>query len=168
MMKRPSVFIFSGIVTGIALIGFSAAACPKPMIVWNASLSVPVGLYRVASGIPKLGDLVLVRTPDAVKTLANERRYLPASVPLVKRIAAVSGDAVCISNLSVFINGKRIVRQLNTDRAGRTLPHWKGCRRLARDEFFLLGNAPDSFDSRYFGPVKKTRVIGRLVPLWTR
>jgi type IV secretory pathway protease TraF len=48
------------------------------------------------------------------------------------------------------------------------LPHWDGCRTLQADELFLLMAAvPDSFDSRYFGPVSLSAVIGRLVPLWT-
>lgn len=167
-MKTSSVSILAIAITSIGLIGSSTVAHPRPAIIWNASASVPVGLYRVASGIPKLGDLVLVRTPDFLRTLADKRHYLPSGVPLVKRVAAISGDVVCASNLTVFINGKQVVRQLKADHAGRPLPHWKACQKLAPDEFFLLAEAPDSFDSRYFGPVKNVHIIGRLVPLWTR
>lgn len=167
MIKRASVPVVVAAAVGIALIGFSAVAQPKPIVVWNASASVPVGLYSIISGIPKLGHLVLVRTPDSVKTLADKRRYLPPSVPLVKRISAVSGDVVCAINRTVAINGTKVAFQLKADRAGRRLPRWNGCQRLKRDEYFLLGSAPDSFDSRYFGPVKNVCIIGRLVPLWT-
>ena len=166
-MKIFPVSILSTAIIGLGLVGFSIVAQPKPMVVWNASASVPVGLYRVASGVPKLGALVLVCTPDSVKILADERHYLPSNVPLVKHIAAVSGDVVCSSNWTVFINGKKAVHQLKSDRTGRSLTRWSGCRRLGQDEYFLLGSAPDSFDSGYFGPVKNVRVIGRLVPLWT-
>jgi conjugative transfer signal peptidase TraF len=167
-MKVSSVSTLAIAIMGIGLVGFSIVAHPRPAIIWNASASVPVGLYRVTSGLPRRSDLVLVRTPDFVMALADKRHYLPSGVPLVKRIAAVEGDLVCASKGVVAINGVKAVRQLITDRAGRLLPRWKGCQKLVWDEFFLLAEAPDSFDSRYFGPVKNTRVIGRLVPLWTR
>ncbi|MDD4616377.1 MAG: conjugative transfer signal peptidase TraF [Alphaproteobacteria bacterium] len=167
MMRKASVPIFVAALTGAALIGFSAGVRPTPIVIWNASASVPVGFYRVVSGAPKRGDFVLVRTPESPAKLAYERGYLPVGVPLVKHLAAIAGDYVCISNSTVQINGAAVARQLKTDRAGRPLPRWAGCRLLERDELFLLADAPDSFDSRYFGPVKSDRLIGRLVPLWT-
>jgi len=167
VMQKPSVFMLATAITGIALVGFGAALHRMPILVWNASASVPIGLYRVISGAPKRDDFVLVRTPDSVKMLADERGYLPVGVPLVKHIAAVVGDDVCALNLAVTINEKVVARQLESDRAGRPLPHWNGCRKLDQDEYFLLTEAADSFDSRYFGPVARANIIGRLVPLWT-
>jgi len=153
-------------VVGVALIVFSIALRPMPLVVWNASASVPVGLYVRASGTIKRGDFALVRTPDAAAMLAAERGYLPVGVPLVKHIAAVAGDDVCVLNLAVSVNGKTVAHQLSADRAGRSLPRWNGCRRLNQGEYLLLADAPDSFDSRYFGPVPSANIIGRLVPLW--
>jgi len=54
------------------------------------------------------------------------------------------------------------------DREGRPLPAWQGCRPLAPGEVFLLmANIPASFDGRYFGPIPRAAIIGRLVPLCT-
>lgn len=153
--------------TGIALIVLPAVIRPVPALVWNASASVPVGLYLSVSGTPQRGDFVLVRTPERLEKLATERGYLPAGVPLVKRVAAMEGDHVCAHESTVSINGKTVARQRETDRAGRNLPRWSECRTLGYDEVFLLTDAPDSFDSRYFGPVNSTAMIGRLEPLWT-
>ena len=48
------------------------------------------------------------------------------------------------------------------------LPRWQGCRRLGADELFLIAtDSAASFDSRYFGPVTRDRVIGRALPVWT-
>lgn len=165
-MKRPAILPLAATLVGIALVGFSAIAHPQPHLVWNASASTPIGLYRVVSGRPERGDFVLVRIPKSIEKLAAIRGYLPAGVPLIKRIAAVAGDDVCAFDGAIMVNGDIVARQRKADRAGRFLPRWNGCRELVQGELFLLGDTPDSFDSRYLGPVTSARVIGRLVPLW--
>ncbi len=165
-MKRPALLPLAATLAGIALVGFSAIAHTQPRLVWNASASAPIGLYRVISGAPERGDVVLVRIPQSTEKLAVMRGYLPAGVPLIKRIAAVAGDDVCAFNGAIIVNGEVAARQRKVDRAGRSLPRWDECRELVQGEFFLLTHAPDSFDSRYFGPVTSARVIGRLAPLW--
>jgi conjugative transfer signal peptidase TraF len=181
MSRRPSIYLTSTrlrrirgrkviaiAAIGFSLIGITAFAEPSPWLVWNASASAPVGLYRVTSEAPARGDLVLVRAPDAIVGLAAERGYLPRSVPLVKRLAALPGEHVCAFNEAIIIGGEIAARRLATDRQGRALPWWNECRTLSADEFFLLnGEVPRSFDSRYFGPVPTKNIIGRLVPLWT-
>ena len=153
---------------GLAAIGFAALAGPVPRVVWNASASAPLGLYWVNDATPSRGDLVLAEPPGEARRLAAERGYLPEGVPLVKRLAALSGDIVCAVDDTVFVNGRSVARRLAHDGRGRPLPRWTGCRMLAGDELFLLmENVPDSFDGRYFGPTRGTTVLGRLVPLWT-
>ena len=45
---------------------------------------------------------------------------------------------------------------------------WAQCRQLVVDELFLLNvTNPASFDSRYFGPIDASFVVGRAVALWT-
>ncbi|MGV2480562.1 UNVERIFIED_CONTAM: S26 family signal peptidase, partial [Salmonella enterica subsp. enterica serovar Weltevreden] len=47
------------------------------------------------------------------------------------------------------------------------LPSWQQCRRLESGELFLLSvTNPASFDSRYFGPVSASAVIGVAHPVW--
>ena len=46
------------------------------------------------------------------------------------------------------------------DRNDVVLPIWRGCRPLAENEVFLLGDTPTSLDSRYFGPVSVARIEG--------
>ncbi|WP_231858568.1 S26 family signal peptidase [Thalassospira xiamenensis] len=154
-------------VLGIGLIGSSAVHHSTPWLVWNASPSAPVGLYRMISGVPQKGDFVLVRTPKQVSALASSRHYIPANVPLVKRIAATAVDHICAHHRVILINGHAVARQLERDSSGRKMLLWQGCRLLQEGEYFLLmTEVPASFDSRYFGPVMRENLIGRLVPLW--
>jgi len=154
---------------GLGCVGFASLGRPAPELVWNASTSAPIGLYRVLSARPiQRGDMVLARPPASVRTLAAERGYLPVNVPLVKRIVAVGGDLVCAVGDDIFVGGRAVAKRLERDRMGRSLLGWTGCRRLRDGEVFLLmEGVPDSFDGRYFGQVPLSSIIGRLVPLWT-
>jgi conjugative transfer signal peptidase TraF len=165
-MKKAVLPPLAAALFSVALIGMSAIA-RAPLLVWNASASAPIGLYRVTTGAPERGDLVLISPPKPIAKLAAERRYLPAGVPLIKRIAAMGGDDVCVFDGAIIINGKIVARQLERDHAGRHMPRWNECRALTDNEIFLLLTPADSFDSRYFGPVPRAQIIGRLAPLWT-
>ena len=165
-MKKAAILPLAAVLSGIALIGISAIA-RAPLLVWNVSASTPIGLYRVTSGAPERGDLVLIQPSKSIAKLAAERRYLPAGVPLIKRIAAMSGDDVCAFNSVIIINGDVVACPLKVDLKGRPMPRWNKYRTLDADEIFLLLTPAGSFDSRYFGPVPRARITGRLAPLWT-
>ncbi len=142
---------------------------PSYQIRYNASASAPLGWYLI---IPpqdvSVGAFVLARLPIAAAVLANQRRYLPQSVPILKRVAATRGEAICAVADGITIDHELVARALTRDSKGRPLQHWMGCRRLADDEFFLLNtDNVASFDSRYFGPVRRVAVIGKAIPLWT-
>jgi conjugative transfer signal peptidase TraF len=152
---------------GLCLVG-GETIMGGSLLVWNASASAPIGLYALAGREAGRGDLALVRTPQSVRTLAATRGYLPANVPMVKRIVAADGDVVCARSSRIVINNKTVATRRTQDQERRLLPSWSGCHKLARDEVFLLmAQVPDSFDGRYFGPVQRASIIGKLVPLWT-
>ena len=154
----------------LVVAGIAALWSPStPVLVWNATASAPVGLYelRQTDSIAR-GDLVLVEAPEDARKLAAKRGYLPAGVPLVKRIAALADDTVCSFGNRIIINGNPVATRLSADTQGRPLPSWHGCYRLKRDQAFLLmAYVPDSFDGRYFGPVRRAAILGTLRPLWT-
>lgn len=161
--------VLAAMTVSVTAIVVAELADPVPVLMWNGSASVPLGLYRVerATTLGR-GDLVLVRPPEEARQLAIERGYLPAGVPLVKRIAARAGDHVCAASGRVTINGAHAAEAMKADRLGRPLTPWIGCRTLERDEFFvLMTSVPASFDSRYFGPIGRAAIVGRVVPLWT-
>lgn len=142
---------------------------PPVLLVWNASASAPIGLYRMRAGEPiRRGDMVVAWTPEPARTLAARRHYLPANVPLVKRVTAASGDLVCAVGKTISINGKPVAVRLGSDGAGRPMPWWSGCRELQRHEYFLLMDSALSFDGRYFGVTRSSDVVGRAEQLWTR
>lgn len=152
----------------IAALAVPAGLPPRPVLVWNATASAPIGLYVIhAAATARIGDMVLARTPASIRVLAATRRYIPSNVPLIKRIAAGPGDTVCARGYSIFINGRQIARRRLTDGRGRALPWWTGCRMLgAGERFLLMAESPNSFDSRYFGPIPLSSILGRATLLW--
>lgn len=156
----------------LALLGCGIAATiavpPRPLLVWNASASAPMGLYRVGrpDGVGK-GDMVIARLSEPYRSLAAKRHYLPSNVPLVKRVAAMPGDRVCARGNLIFVNGKPVTERLKIDARGRAMPWWRGCVRLGVTQFLLLmTDSPASFDGRYFGTSERRDVIGRARLLW--
>lgn len=143
---------------------------PRPLLVWNASASSPLGLYLVAApGDVEAGDMVIAWAPPDARRLGAERYYLPSNVPLVKRVAAVAGDRVCAVGEAIFINGHLETRRRAADGAGRPMPWWTGCEDLRGGDLFLLTpSVPDSFDGRYFGITRAPQVVGKARLLWAR
>jgi len=142
---------------------------PRPLLLWNASASSPVGLYAVMPGrSPSAGEMVIAWPPPNVRHIASVRNYLPARVPLVKPVAAVSGARICASQKAIFVNGRLAALRRVRDPAGRPMPRWSGCERLNTGDLFLLAPGTGSFDGRYFGPTQAGEVIGTARLLWRR
>ena len=159
-------------VCGLAALAWAAFVHPLPRLVYNPSDSVAVGWYRVdprGHGAASLlvGSIVLTRLPADAAALSAQRGYLPARIPLLKRVGAVAPQEVCVLDALVWIDGVPVAAVRSADRLGRPLPSWPQCRRLQAGEIFLLSTTnPASFDSRYFGPVNASAVIGVARPVW--
>ena len=164
------------IATAITASAFAASfvaltvADPFPRVIWNASASAPIGLYRIhPDRDPPTGALVAVTPPARWARWMAGRGYLPEGVPLLKHVAARAGQRVCRIRDMLSVDARLVAVALEHDRRGRSLPVWQGCRTLRAGELLLLNPAhPDSLDGRYFGPLPAAAVIGRATPLYLR
>lgn len=156
------------VVLSVLALVLPACMPPNTRIVYNPSASAPLGWYLIQPNASiRPGDYVVARLPLPIAALAQERGYLPAHVPLLKRVAAIGGAAVCVRADVLYIDGEPRVRLLTHDGLGRPLPRWMPCRTLRADELLLLNTEHSaSFDSRYFGAVRRASVRGKAVPLW--
>lgn len=141
---------------------------PK-LLLWNASASVPIGLYVLRSADnPEIADLVVVVPPKPLAAYLAERGYLAHGVPLLKRVAALPRQNVCRSAMAISVDGAPLGQARERDGSGRILPAWQGCRVLSEAEVFLMNwQAADSFDGRYVGSLPRSSIVARAVPLWT-
>lgn len=52
--------------------------------------------------------------------------------------------------------------QKNIVKYPESIPFQSSCRRLKNGELLVFGEHPDSYDSRYFGPIHKNEVIAQV------
>ncbi|MGB3433199.1 MAG: S26 family signal peptidase, partial [Achromobacter sp.] len=80
---------------GLAALAWASFVHPLPRLIYNPSDSVAVGWYRVeplgdgTGSLPRplsVGSIVLTTLPPDAAALAAQRGYLPARVPLLKRV----------------------------------------------------------------------------------
>jgi conjugative transfer signal peptidase TraF len=140
-----------------------------PLYIWNASNSVPIGLYRVQPATRlAVTELVAVQPPDLLAAFLDLNGYLPIGVPMLKRVLALPGQTVCRNGLTITVDGIEVGDAQERDGRGRPLPVWHGCRVIADGDVFVMNwQSADSLDGRYFGPLPASAVIGRAVPVWT-
>jgi len=155
-------------VFGVSALALPLAINPSPSVIWNASASVPIGLYVVTRAAKlQVNDLVVVRPPGDVAKFLADGGYLPPGVPLVKRVLALPAQTICRIGHTITVDSIAVGDARERDSHGRALPVWRGCRVVADGDVFLMNRqCGDSFDGRYFGPLPATSVVGRAQPIW--
>ena len=141
---------------------------PSPIYILNSSESVPLGLYRLRTASNYyVTELVAVQPPEPLATYLDRNGYLPAGVPMLKRVLALPGQTICRNGTTLrrwHRDGRGAgARQPWPDVAGLGRVRDRRRRRALSHELASRG----LFDGRYFGMTPATAVIGRVLPVWT-
>ena len=128
-------------------------------------------IYRISD--PKRGDIVIFKTN-------NPQDGTP--VNFTKRVVGLPGETIDIESSYVLINGERLTappifakivsqqdgftgyctfQELGVRNAGVPLP-----LTLGTDEYFVMGDNPHSFDSRFLGPVLRQSITGKVIRIF--
>jgi len=163
--RCPTIFT-AVVATGLLL---STIGATTPRYIWNASNSVPIGLYQVQSATKLIvTELVAVQPPALLAAFLDLNGYLPIGLPMLKRVLALPGQTVCRNGLTIAVDGIDVGDAHERDGHGRPLPAWQGCHVIADGDVFVMNwQSADSLDGRYFGPLPASAIIGRAVPVWT-
>lgn len=121
----------------------------------NFTRSMPLGLYTSFNQDNdfKKGDLIFFDNKDLFKYF--------------KRIVATEGDHVSVNFLGVSINGKYIKNSRIHSFSSELRPlHTCYLNKiLLKNEYFVMGEAENSYDSRYFCTINKSNNIEKVRPL---
>src|ERR1700684_4247332 len=103
----------------VAVLLLSTIGGATPRYIWNASNSVPVGLYRVRPVTTlNVTELVAVRPPDPLATFLDLNGYLPIGVPMLKRVLALPGQTVCRDGLTIAVDNIAVGQAHERDKRG--------------------------------------------------
>jgi signal peptidase I len=113
--------------------------------------------YRI--GVPKRGDVVVFHAPSRANCPTG------TGCDYIKRVLGLPGETVEVKdNEGVFINGKKLIESYippeNITLAGQ---YTRGqIINLTENEYFVVGdNRMHSSDSRAWGPISKSEIVGR-------
>jgi signal peptidase I len=88
---------------------------------------------------------------------------------LVKRVIALPGQTIYSSGNSIYVNGQLLAEPYlpSLDPLGPPIASRQHPYRVPPGEFYMLGdNRADSCDSRYWGPIKGSSIVGKVVLTW--
>nr|WP_281978752.1 conjugative transfer signal peptidase TraF [Pseudorhizobium flavum] len=166
MLLSTSMVAIAGLVTAALVGGYRL----------NLTPSEPLGLWRIEAlrRSAEIGDLVFVCPPAyAMFEEARRRGYFRRGLcdrgfaPLIKTVAALPGQHVEITD-HVVIDGRSLAASVvrKTDGEGRTITPYPGGV-VPPGHFFLHSSVASSYDSRYFGPVPDSGLLGLARPILT-
>lgn len=156
MSKQKNFKSGWALLTIIALISLPSLEFFGQIIFLNQTASMPTGIYvKILSDKFKIGDIIVLYSKDK-------------NCNLLKYIAAHEGDEYCLDfESTLWVNGFPVA-QKSIVKYHSDLPAQSLCQTLKKDELLVLGEHPNSYDSRYFGPIKREQIIAqvKLVLAW--
>jgi conjugative transfer signal peptidase TraF len=153
------------IVSGILI----ASKALSQKIMFQITPSLPKGVYWIDNPVHiDTGMLCVFSIPRNVYGMMKSRGWIPENLKfyLMKPIVAKQGDEVEVSTTGFFVNGKYLGPVKRYDSQGLPLPEYHEKVILGDGEFFVVSTYPNSFDSRYFGTIRREDIKWVARPLF--
>jgi signal peptidase I len=105
------------------------------------------------------GDVIVFKKPPDDNT--------PGIKDLIKRVIGLPGETIAGRNGQIYINGK-LLNEPWLPKVDRDTTSTFGPVQIPAGQYFVMGdNRADSSDSRVFGPITKSLVVGRaFIKVW--
>jgi signal peptidase I len=103
----------------------------------------------------KRGDVIVFTPPPGFQENG-------ADIPFIKRVIGVAGDLVEIHDDAVYVNGVKLVEPYIYEGQSTAPTSGQSSWRVGPGQLFVMGDhRQESQDSRAFGPIQKSTLIGR-------
>jgi conjugative transfer signal peptidase TraF len=164
---RTLLFMVLTILFAVALLGIAGLRI-------NTTDSLPKGIYLITNDAN--APLVEFCPQGVFSVLSSVRGYRPpglcadGAAPLLKPVIAHPGDTVALSAEGIRVNGRWLPNTApkHVDTVGRPLTAWPAGVYMVGPATVWVASTyhPNSFDSRYFGPISLGLIRHRLRSLW--
>ncbi|MCU8009947.1 S26 family signal peptidase [Shewanella sp. SM101] len=129
----------------------------KLIFVANSDKCIPGSIFVVDTTQRNInrGDLVMFKS--------HKTDILPANINIIKIVAGVAGDSVDVGVYSVKNSSKKYPAPIESAALALDIDvkNLIGIHKVASDSLFVLGTESGSYDSRFFGAINNSQVIGR-------
>ncbi len=115
---------------------------------------IVVSKLSVEFGTIHIGDILVFRAPAAVRTQCGDD-----VADLVKRVIGLPGDHLTSKGNTIYVNGSALKQPWSHyEPLGKPI----GNVTVRKNHYFMMGdNESDSCDSRYWGTVPRSSIIGK-------
>ena len=133
----------------------------SPSLTHRIFFLVPVNKKKI-----RTGEYLVFEDKDA-DTLFIRKGLNRNNNRLIKKVGCVPGDTLTRDADRGWHCGQEFFgNSLKTDSRGRELPQFSFAGIIPADSYFMVGDNPRSFDSRYFGFIHADDFLYKALPLW--
>ena len=131
-----------------------------PSLPWRLAL-IDLGDREVGRG-----DFVAFRALGIAVEVEGTTIH-PDGTWLLKRVVGVPGDVVRVDAAGLHVNGDLVAPGLVlAGTLGHPPAHWFREEVIPEGRLYVAGLHPQSYDSRYFGPIAEHQIVGQARGLW--
>ena len=131
-------------------------------ISFNVSGSLPFRVFLTARG----GEISCGPRKIGLFRLNVQNPYWDYGAVFAKRFIGCPGDTLRTQGTKFYLNGERIAVASGHDSKGVAVSSFRFDGVIPAGSYFVLGDGGRSYDSRYWGFVRKSWIVGRGFPLF--
>lgn len=162
--------VFLSVVAAVVVVGFFIGETGRLKL--NRTDSMPRGLWLLSrlNRSPERGDVLAICLPpiEYLSRYFAQGDCPTGREPILKYVEAIAGDVVVVTDEGVTVNGIDLPnsKPMAFDSENRPVEHVSGEVVILPGMIWIESSVPNSFDSRYFGPVPTANIRGAATPLW--
>ncbi|MGA2070844.1 MAG: signal peptidase I [Sedimentisphaerales bacterium] len=160
------------------IVGKSTCMGDSMLPTLNNNNGVIIDKLTIRFNGPKIGDIIFLKYPASDEYIKEHPKFRPRVI--CKRIVAKIGEEVFVKDNDLYVNGK--IRLFDIPNATKGVDDYNeinnnfyknkgyGIKKpcvVPDESYYVLGdNRSNSLDSRYFGPVPRKLIIGKVIEIY--
>ena len=146
----------------LVLVLLSGAYISGIRISFNVSGSLPFRAFLTVRG----GEVSCGPRSIGLFRLNVRNHYWDYGAVFAKRFVGCPGDELRTEGEKFYLNGERIAVASRHDSKGEAVESFRFDGVIPAGSYFVLGDGERSYDSRYWGFIRKSWIVGRGFPLF--